>query len=245
MRCSPTCRFIRTVILVIAAIVTLSGCQYHPWHDMSDPNPPWVGPGERAKRQYRFVGPGIPAPGWGEYRWIAADGRTFKANRIGKRVEKYLRSIDEFPLDILSYRRAEPRAQAAIEAGNQFDSGYPLTTPFRMTVACLDPVVVLLSPQESRYNEYRHAHVEDWIPGKYHHEGYLVLPGGAFPGTTVESTESIKWCSPDMKQPPTPVVLGDDDTASIPTGWGRLLIRYDGHTWSVEALERKRCQDDF
>ncbi|MBX7104994.1 MAG: hypothetical protein K1X57_12990 [Gemmataceae bacterium] len=191
-------RLLSTLIALTAGLgVGCSPATPLKMHKDSGTRGPWCAPNQRVQLGQRVVG----KVGWGEDRWktylVDDTGREHDPNVIADQVWSYLERTGDANTIMRNYHQ---------------DGRHT-----RMTVIALKPVVVIL---ESR----------PLPPGA---SRSIAAPERSYWVAQVSSERShpdyrdgLRWCSPDLKQPVTPLTFSPAGEAEIPLPNGRLhLIR--------------------
>ncbi len=242
---------------LLVAVCGIGCVDHRPWRTMHQPHAPWVGPQSRAEFQERisaFYIPFLPIPpaGWWEYRYMdPSESEVFDPVEVGRRAEAFLRRNAQFEVQLEPSYRDNPRFVAQFERwreGTKPDFDIPLVTPFRMTLVCLDPVVVFRTEEMSTYQA--HPFLMLIAPDPDHHSpddagsvndaeflthDQPVLPGGVIPRTRLKATRHVEWFSPTLEKGLTPLKFDANARAEIAVPWGRLLVSWDGERLEVQA----------
>ena len=237
-----------TRLMCLCAVLALCGCvDRGPWKSLEQRDAPWVGGDVRADLQSRWrsvhLFPITLPADTTQYRYLdPGGGETFNPVVIGRRAPRFLGRHDALVVELPPSLRGDASHEArfaAWEQGGQRRQPPPLVTPFRMNLVSIDPVVIVLTDEMTTYNEHRWVSLywQQPRPGPYlpfdgtgtlrapARKGRLpVLPGGVIPRTRFELSGELRWFSPTMNVPPTPLQF-DNDLAEIPVPWGRLLVR--------------------
>ena len=252
-----------TRLICLLATLALCGCvDRGPWNSLGQRDAPWVGGEVRADLQSRWRSAHLfpitlPAE-TRQYRYVdSSTEQVFNPVAIGRRAQRFLRRHDALVVELAPSHRGHASHEAAFAAwqrGRRTHHHVPLVTPFRMNLVSIDPVVIVVTDEMSRYNESRwvslffrdsppalHLPLDDaGTLGAQARRGRLpVLPGGVIPRTRFELSGELRWFSPTMNVPPAPLQF-DDDQAVIPVPWGRLLVRrVDGYAEVTAEAERQ------
>ena len=200
------------------------------WNDMTGARDmPWLGKGGRARwgakdrtKPWEFMDPRGPKI---EARWGASGGTGESPYATAQRAVDYLGQI--------GFLKPWPRYPA--------DSASAGTTalPYRLTLVCLQPMVVILRfdlsaaipdpVPEFSFGAYPPSHREHpWLQGL---NGGGLANGVMF-GSRVLDRGSLLWFSPDAQVPPTPLDLSRG-SAEISANGTRLKMTRNGEEWEV------------
>ena len=152
--------------------------------------------------------------------------------------------------------REDHRAILAISKKSEAEL---LISPERMTIACLKPLVVLVSQEHTEYlwnvfissrfgkNRFEENNFKIELnkmtgPRLFNDlEVTFILDRGFDYGTTLPYSTELRWFSPDMKIAPQKINMISDSKAVIPLPWGNLLFTKSDDKWVITAEE---MQDD-
>jgi hypothetical protein len=240
------------IVFLTLLILSAVACQHGSWEPIAQARAPWVRPGRRAafQKRWREVLP-LPTAAVEEYRYVdPVTGKTFDPDEIGRRADGYIRKRHLFDLQLAPALRDSETHQAALERlkrGENPEMSLPLVTPFRMTLVCLDPQIILLTNDVSMYQypKERVSLLDREVLGKFIYDLPLnkgaavgdnqiaVCPGGVIPTTELDSVDGAMWFCPDSTQNPQPLLFDERGTARIAMPWGAILIRKNGDWFSA------------
>lgn len=190
------------LLLALLACMAATGCvPTAPLKIRSDSGTrgPWCAPNQRVQLCQRVVG----KVGWGEDKW-----RTFLLDDLGKEYDP-----EVIANQIWAYLERTGDADKIMKAYHQ--DGHQTV----MTVVAVKPVVVIVEKRQLSAGTDRSIAAPE--------RSYWVAQISSVRGDP-EYREGLQWCSPDLKQRPTPLVFSQAGVAEIPLPKGKMHLVHDG-----------------
>ncbi|MBT8485033.1 MAG: hypothetical protein KJO43_05605 [Phycisphaerae bacterium] len=135
-------------------------------------------------------------------------------------------------------RKASARIREKLARSESLQSVYLHRREATRVIVCLEPIVVLSVPVESRSYATSFPELEVDRDGLIAPPtGYFVtFPWGAEFGTSVPFHPEVVWFSPDLEVGPVPPRFVSDRERRIDVPWGELILRREGDRWVVHPV---------
>lgn len=204
-------------------LLLLGGCKsYGPWHELADRDAPWVGPDQQVTTLRRSVNPApfIVAALPDQRAWVDLQGRKVSPAKISRRVETFL---------------AEHGNSLVWEAtGRSVDGVEQRRTPYTLTLVSIYPAVILMTPHDDAPSDRDATRLSTGSGLPWSHT--KSFPANVLRyGVRAPHADGMFWFSPDLSEPPQPLITGGN-TAEILLPSGKLHLSRDESQWTVMRL---------
>ena len=240
-------------LMCILAVLMCSGCvDRTPWRCLEQSDAPWIDHGVRADLQERWgaivfplmVPAGLPD----QHRYVhPVTGIRINPVTLARHTERFLYDRGAFEVYLapaFEHRSEMVEGFERWQRGQSVRTHLALRTPVQMNLVCLDPVVVVVSQEESLYNYQRRVMRRTsqqevaGQPGTTRHtqwESLPILPGGFVPRTRFKAVGELEWFSPTLEQGRIPLEFDDRGVAQIEVPWGYLHVQLQDGFASVTS----------
>ena len=200
---------------IIALLLCLGGCDGS-WN-VRHVEGPLVAPGQMAEQRYRAKDNWSGVPGQ-ETIWVDAKGNRYDLNKVGDSFTPFLQANG-----VLSTWPKTGGGSSGIDTR---------LAPYRIFIATLDPMIVILIPHDYGSPIGRSdSEIIGRRPAKSVRNSYLI--NYVQYGTRIPFHENAEWLSADLNIVPTPITIDALGNSSISFPTGTLTLTRHDDIWQL------------